>query len=296
MGVLTDKEQELFDTAKKALPKLLFHESSNQQEVLAAFAKLMEVARANLKGWFLQTYIQTATGMFLSEHAKDRDTRRRLNETDDTLRQRLRNVQDAVTEDSLTAAANAILVANGLPETAAILELRQDRAFMELDVARIFCVNAAAIADGETFTVYDGTVTQVYEFDKNGALVNPAHVAVDISTAVSPEDVAAAIASMLFGFFTVAVYPFNASIVTLKSTVGFGITLSDTVAETDFRTETARKQAYLSRGYRMGRRVNDIIVILPFGTTDAIASAIREDVRQKKGAGTPVFVEVRGVP
>lgn len=62
-------------------------------------------------------------------------------------------------------------------------------------------------------------------------------------------------------------------------------------------TGTGRKDAYLSRGYRMGtQRPMRFIVILPYPTPASTAGAVSEQVRLTRAAGYPHSIETRGVP
>lgn len=56
-------------------------------------------------------------------------------------------------------------------------------------------------------------------------------------------------------------------------------------------------RAYTGRGYRCCRTLPmTLVLILPFGTTEGIASSIREMLRTKKAAGFRVIVERRLIP
>lgn len=58
------------------------------------------------------------------------------------------------------------------------------------------------------------------------------------------------------------------------------------------------RAAYLNRGYRVSRAPRDhtIIIILPYGTSATVASAVAEAVRLARAGGVLAYVEVRGVP
>lgn len=62
-----------------------------------------------------------------------------------------------------------------------------------------------------------------------------------------------------------------------------------------FQTATGDgfKVAYMSRGYRMTNGLASFIIILPYGTSQALANGVAEAVRKKKAAGTLGFVERR---
>lgn len=125
---LTTDEQELFDLAPANLPKELFR--SSPQEPMQAAAKLLGAARAQLKAWVDAAYLKTSAGDWLDQHAKDRSTRRQNGESDAALRERLRHVEDALTPSAILSAINAILTAEGVPGSAALVVLPSDQAFV----------------------------------------------------------------------------------------------------------------------------------------------------------------------
>lgn len=195
MSVLNDKELKLYEAAKASLPRWMFSDDANSQEVLAAFAKQLGKTWEQVDAWVDQIYITRAFGFFLDQHAIDRGTRRRYQEPDVLLSQRIRTYEDAVTKPALQSTADALLAAAGLG-TAHIVELRMDKAFL-------------------------GT--------QGAAEPHP-----------------------------------------------------------------GRGRTYLSRGYRMSTTgENALVIILPYGTSDATAAAVAEAVRQKKAGGIIVYVERR---
>lgn len=126
-------EQSLYDHAKAALPRFLFQKDGRADEWLGAFVKAFESARAQLALWRSYAEILQATGVWLSQHALDRGTQRQSDESDATLRERLRTYPDALTRPILLATADAILVAAGVSGTSAMVELRRDRGFFVTD-------------------------------------------------------------------------------------------------------------------------------------------------------------------
>lgn len=61
---------------------------------------------------------------------------------------------------------------------------------------------------------------------------------------------------------------------------------------------TGITRAFISRGYRIGKKPpkNELVIMLPYGTSEATGLSVAEGVRQKKGGGTWVRVEVRRIP
>lgn len=127
---LSTEQQSLFDHAKSALPRLLFGAIASAREWLYAYAVLFDAVRSQGAAWLDQTFIATATGRFLEQHAKDRGTSRRASESDATLRSRLYQVEDALTDPAIKIGVNAILAAAGVAGTCAIVDLRRDKAFL----------------------------------------------------------------------------------------------------------------------------------------------------------------------
>lgn len=189
---LSDQAQALFDHAKQSLPRWLTNGKNTAVEWLYAFVGIFDSARTQAQDWLDITYFDNASGLELDQHALDRGTVRRSGESDVTLRERLRNISDVVTEPALKTAIDAILAASGLGPCT-FLNLRRDRAY--------------------------------------------------------------------------------------------------------FHT-TGLTNAFLSRGYRITtpQFIMSYTVILPFGTTAQIGSAVREYLRQYGPGGYNYFVEIRGVP
>lgn len=128
---LTDEQQALFDHARRALPRWLTRGKVAVLEWLHAYTQLFDAARLQGQDWLDATYLDTAVGSELDQHALDRGTVRRYGETDESLRERLRNITDVVTEPALKAGIDALLAASSLDECR-FVELRRDRAHYQL--------------------------------------------------------------------------------------------------------------------------------------------------------------------
>lgn len=192
---LSAEQQALFDHARRSLPRWLTRGKTAVLEWLHAYTQLFDAVRSQGQDWLDITYLDNAEGAELDQHALDRGTVRRADEDDPTLRERLRNITDVVTEPALKEVVDTLLAASALSESAWV-ELRRDRAGFQEPTA-------------------------------------------DDST-----------------------------------------------------------KSFLSRGYRMTNAQTPMgyIVILPFGTTDAIGQAVEEYLRQYGPAGFYYIVEIRGVP
>lgn len=124
---MTPEQQGLFDHVKAALPRWLVRGPGAALEWLHAFVATLDAARVQAKEWIDATYLDNATARYLDQHARDRGTSRRENESDAALRERIRQIEDAVTEPAILAGVNAILAGVGLPQTAKLVNLRRDR-------------------------------------------------------------------------------------------------------------------------------------------------------------------------
>jgi hypothetical protein len=127
---LTAEQQALFDHARRSLPRWLTRGKTAVLEWLHAFTQTFDTIRAQGQDWLDITFFDNATGAELDQHALDRGTTRRSGESDATLRERLRNITDVVTEPALKTAIDALLAASSLG-TCAFVVLRRDKAFCE---------------------------------------------------------------------------------------------------------------------------------------------------------------------
>lgn len=119
---LTADQQKLYNLAVKTLPKLLTE--INELDPLKADAVAFDLLWTYIQDLVEQTYILDAYGVYLNQHATDNNMHRQKNETDASLRSRILTFQDAQTKSAILTQVNNTLVANGLPASAALLELR----------------------------------------------------------------------------------------------------------------------------------------------------------------------------
>lgn len=296
---LSTEQQKLLDFALGSLPSW-YQEALREYEFDGACAVLFNEAREALVYWFSQALITQAVGAiasdpdWLNQHAIDRGTGRQANETDDALRFRIRNTPDALTRPLLLAEVATILDDAGVVGSAAMVELRRDRAFVGLSLT----------ADVNTTT--GGTFTD------ESSVANPDRVGFTPNTPFvyppfrEPEEelnhklvFTNATNANNNGTFPVLSLEGNMALFDNAPAV-FG---ADAVVDWEARRYdrdnnllTGRKASYVGRGYRMGSQAAYIIVILPFGTDAATADSVAEALRQKKAAGVQVIVERRTSP
>lgn len=297
---LTAEEQDLFDLAQRALPSW-YAPPDAINEQLYAKAKIMGQAEAVDRDWLTkQAFILTAEGPtsttpdWLGEHARGRGTSRQNGESDAALQARLRTFTEAITPGGLLATAQAAFVAAGGVGTAVMLELPKDQAFMQ--------VNAPQTGTGGTFTKSGSTVTFTPTVAwaggkppyQNNGTHNP-----DLTYKIV---ISGAASSGNNGTYTItgisgngAVYIHAAAVAGADATVAWRI--DRYWYDGSFLTEsTGHADAYFDRGYRIGSLLPTAIIILPYGTTEAMRLSVAEGLRARKPAGVRLVVERRSIP
>jgi len=291
---LTPDEQKFYDFAKAALPKFLFQRDRPEEE-MGALAKMFSAVRDQIKSWFTQSYITTATGAgpdFLNQHAVDRATRRQSGESDISLRERLRNVPDAVTRPTLLSAVADILDAESIVYDPAVypamVELNRDAGYYR-----------DATSDSGTGGTFSGTApnmvfTPTVDFDRppfRSVEELITHKLVISGAATAANDGTRTITGLAIDGAQVA----NASgVAEVDATVSWTVAKYDR----DDNLLDGFKDSFYSRGDRYGLASGrpELVVILPFGCTAGIQASVLEMLRKKKGAGVIARVECRLIP
>jgi len=276
---LSAEEQELVDWLKSSIPRWLRMETT-EQEIWGAVAKGLILVRRQAEEGRDATFILSSTGTFLDLHARDRGTSRQLNESDITLRARLRTYDDAVTRPTILAAVTAVLEAEAIVIDPAIVELRRDKAF--------FLTRAPLGGAGVTFTKVGNVMTLDTGVALAGYEANPLARTVTIAGATSSGN---------NGTFTVTNITTNDQLVYTNAS---GVAEVVAPPAGTWRMESnlsVRKDAYLSRGYRMSQTsISAFIIILPYGATAGTQAGVVEALRKKKAAGFKVIIERRTSP
>lgn len=288
MSVLSTEEQALVDWLKSSIPRWLWMEDS-AQEVWGAAAKGLIDVQTLIEELNLATYILTATGVWLEQHADDRGTRRQANEDDPTLRARLRNVPDAVNVQSLKDAANAILAAAGIVGTATLVELPRDGANTG--------TFTAMTGTGGTFALVSGTT---YKFTPTVPLTSPPFTPATAVRLIQTWKlvIAGAATGGNNGTFVITGVDVNGpTYVNVLGAAGLDAGCTWTINKYDRRNNLldGHGKSFCSRGFRASHagRPGVIVIMLPYGTTAAVTASVREMLRQKKAGGIAAFVETR---
>lgn len=281
--------------AETALPRF-FSRSPRGREDLQALAEVMaNGVLAPIRDLLRMTYIQDSDGKWLRQHAKDRGTGPQAGESEAALKRRLVDIEDAVTRPVLLAAIQDKLDDAGVVGPLAMVELPRDGGFFGDHTARSGTggVFSTALAGGGLRAF---TPTSPFPLPlrvgaaalESGAFSNPRLV------------ISGAAVGGNNGTFQVTALEANAAIFSNAT----GANSTDATVAWEVRKFSAegtsiegRARCYLGRGYRgCSRPGATIIAILPFGTPDAVAEAVREVLRQKKAGGIKHVVEVRAVP
>ena len=273
--------QDYIDHALNGLPRW-FKGDGRALETIKAFAEQFQAAQDESDAWRDQANILDSTGIWLDQHARDRDTRRQNTETDAALRDRLRTFDDALNFASVLAAAQSVVDAEGIVGTVAMVELRQERGFF-----------VTHLAQTGTGGVFSGAAPMLFTPDAGfEALVQrPRNITFQVTFSGS-------LSAGNDGTFAC-----TASGNALSYTNGSGVAETDATVSWTLERVTAapsvltnRQAAYMSRGYRFGLSIPTLVIILPYGCTESTRLAVAEATRQKRGAGVRVIVECRANP
>jgi hypothetical protein len=310
MSTLSPTEQLLFDAAKRSLPKVLFSEPG-ADELLAAFAKAFALTWDQCGIYLDGTRINTADEVQIEQHAKDRGTRRRVNEPIDTLRARLRFLEDQVTPAAIVAAAALILQGAGISVAGypGLVELRRDRAFLQRPRLSTLSSIALSVTPQGTpgATAYSYAVLPQLPHLDGGPTVQPLNYTASTSTGNATLNSTNFNRASWIGHPNAIGYDVfrYASSGTPSSTGLIGTTTGTTFDDTGIAADGsnyltfARLHSYVSRGFRVagtGREAHAFIVILPYDATAELEAAVEEMVRMIKAGGVQVIVERRASP
>lgn len=294
---LNAEEQEIFDFAVESLPRWFTRDTRAREDLIAA-AKLFGAVRAMVSYWFGQTLIGEAQGPisglpdWLGQHAVDRGTRRQIGESDATLKQRLRNVPDAITRPALLAAAQAIVDAEGIVGDVVMVELPRDGAHYGT-YESISGLGAHVVPSGTTIRLTPYELPWPMPPFRSSSVPPPRSYEIEVSFAADAPNLVA---------WTPITGLDGDAVIFENPTGGYFVDDPDlvwSVRKVNRRgfPMDGRARAYYGRGYRASRAApGTIVMILPFGATAGTETSVREMLRQKKAAGIAARVERRLSP
>jgi hypothetical protein len=291
---LSSEAQSLFDHAWQSLPRWLTGAVVSAKEWLYAFTEIFDEIRAQGQDWKDITYLDNATGAELDQHAYDRGTSRRAGESDGTLRERLRQISDAVTQPALIRGVDAILDGAGL-------------------LARLDVSSHTTTGWNTVFEVYDSLSAGGWQTSASLTMVedgthpptveeSEGQVTVHFDAGVTTRDDVEVL--ILNDCSTFNVYSYSASpssVLQAGDAFTANFVLSGFV---NLRRDGAHMHvvgsstAFMSRGYRMrsAARPMGYVFILPYPTNAPTANAIAEYLRQHGPGGYVYYVERRLTP
>jgi hypothetical protein len=277
---MTDEEEILYSFAKASVPRWLFARARSEEE-MGALIKIFDRARQQIVYWASTTFIGMANGSiggqpdWLGQHARERGTERQDGETDDALRARLRNREDAVTVPALLLLIADMLAAEALTvDGYGIVELRKDRAFFNTNVP---ATGTGIDPDDYFVQTVDSTTLYVASAPWAPWMLGQT---LTISGSYASDNDGDYVITGFDGSTGLRYFNINGGPEPFPGTWSIG---------------TGRKVAYLSRGYRMSSdgRAAGIVAITPYGVSEALRLAIHEALRLRKAAGVPHITERR---
>lgn len=265
-----------------------FSEAEIPHEILEAYSEIFQDAEDQSTFWQERTYIDIADSGapdWLNQHAKDRGTYRQSGESDAQLRTRLRSIPDALHRQTLIDAAQSIIDAAAVVGTVYLIELRRDCAF--------FSEWTPQGGTGGEFSTVGADAKFVpdvkFPFPPYRDIQEEFNFRLTFSSSNSAGNDGSYFITGLDG--DGALYTNGSHVAEVDPGVGWILERFDTYVTPNQLVDY--KDAYFDRGDRIGSSQNTIIVMLPYGTTAALARVVEESIRQKKGAGIILKVERR---
>ena len=290
-------KQDYIDHVVGSLP-YWFVKNPRAMENIEAFAEIF--CRAEEQSVFFQqmTFIEQATDGppdWLNQHAIDRSLLRQGGESNPSLRQRIRSFDKVLSYEAILAYVQSVTLASGLAGTATLLEVKQNKAF--------FVTHTDQLGVGGVFTDLG-----------SGEFAFEPSTGVSLDSTINPNalpkylEIAVASSAGNTGIFEVtgayASGPKYGNLVGVAETDSFAswrlfdrdldledITTYDDAFYYDPATIGANQAAY-----RMSGEKQTLVIMLPFGCTQALVSSINDGLILIKGAGTEILIECRIVP
>lgn len=307
---LTADEQALFDHARASLPQWFWSDERANEE-LGQAAKVMGKSLLQARHWLkTQALIGTAAGAtsaepdWLEAHAVDHGTRRQNGETDTSLRYRLRHGPNSIIRQNLLTAIGEVLVGNGVAGDAFMVELPRDQIFV--GQIQQYASIGGTLAGPDVGGVMTFLPDDPFQFPPWKPAVSPS-LEVDSANTILSGRVrshrlvltGAAAPGNNGNFITTGIVGNAVKYVNPTGAAGIDAAIAWAIERRDRRDLVldVHGHSFVSRGERIGRsRGGTIIVILPYGTDAGTGRAVTEMLRQKKGAGVILYVEIRANP
>jgi hypothetical protein len=282
-------KQQILEFAQEAMPKY-WSKAPRKMEDLNAMAEVMATALGVCMDLIRQTYILDSEGKWLRQHARDRGLSLQEGESEAALKQRIREVVDALTRPALLAGVESIMAAAGVVGDVAVVDIRRDRAFFgdyteRTDTGGVFALTPAGLVTFEPTVPFPLPVE--VGFPRSGAQGNPRLVLSGAADAGND------------GTFEVTALQRNAAVYTNGGGVAAadaGVSWALRKYDVEGNNREGRARAYRGRGYRRGGSRSSFAFILPYGTSAGVANGVRDYLRVWKAFGIRSAVEVRQNP
>jgi hypothetical protein len=295
---ISSEAQALFDHARQSLPRWLTGATNSAREWLYGFTAVFDEIRVQGQDWIDITYLENAVGPELDQHARDRGTTRRAGESDGTLRERLRQISDAVTEPALLSGVDAIL------DGAGHLAIFETSTWVTTGWQSIYRVYDTIASGGYQTSVKFSTISDATHPPTLVETINPdtnivtmtIHYSAGVTTRLDIDQLIVNNSSLAY-------------CVQLDPSGATTLSAGDAITEKNFYLSSIVSlrrdrghchangscRAFMNRGYRMTNvaRPMSYIVILPYPTNQATANAIAEYLRQYGPGGYQYYVERR---
>ncbi len=278
-------KQDYIDHVLQSLPKW-FTKSEREYETIKAFAEMFARVDEQDSFYHEMTFILNADEGppdWLNQHAVDRRLLRQGGESNDSLRDRIRSLADAVNIATVTSTVQSIVDNQGIVGTVYILELRQNRGFFQVNATQSGTGGEFVALTGDSFA-FVPDVTHENPLTTNGAIANNLIKVSGAATAANDGDY------VITGAYLNGVTFDNAS----------GVSETDpTVSWTLTRTNTdgfevqGFADCFFDRGYRMSQDRSAFLVILPFGCDQTTIDTVADLLTSVKGAGVFLLIECR---
>jgi hypothetical protein len=164
MAALT--QDEWYEKIKAWVPTWFFSNPSYQVALFQAIAKLLASADTEMRAQFDETFITRAMELMLDQHGYERGIIRYVDETDGNYSERIRNLANVLTPDSVLILANAFII-NGRANV------------VEHNIEGIFCDRDSFISRQEVFSdIFYNTFSVVIPYQGNNQAAERALIAI----------------------------------------------------------------------------------------------------------------------
>lgn len=274
--------QDYIDHALASLP-IWFSNTDRPLEFIKAAAVLFDTVEQQTQFWHDMTFILNSTGAWTNSHGKDRNLRRQEGETDEAFRSRIRGFSESLTFGPVLGLIQDMVDEAGIVGTVAMFELKPNQAYFGSYTSDTG--TGAVFADGpgvdQVLVTLTGPPSTPPEINQDKLVISGAASSGNNGTFLiegfQGDQLIITNASAVFETDATATWSWQKYDITDNVIDGFG-------------------RAYFNRGYRMADLGGAIVVILPFGCTEALRLSVEQALSENTAAGIQAIVECRVNP